>query len=53
MTKRVNFDDDGNEWIELNKQVNDAVTEIAMEENLRFGNALVAYVEEQYAEDDD
>ena len=53
MTKRVELDNDGDEWIDINKRVSDEVSSLAMSENLRYGEALVQYLENAYAEDSD
>jgi len=49
--------DDGetvpHEWIDVNEQAAKRIQEIAMSENLTFGDALVSYVEDSFVEDSD
>lgn len=48
MSERINLGgDDSNEWIDYNSNVQKAVTEKAMNENLRLGEAFVAYIAQE------
>jgi len=53
MTKRIELDDEGDEWIEINKRVTDEVTERAMSENERFGEALFGFLSDRLTDEDE
>lgn len=50
-------DEDGEqkatEWIDVNENARKAIVELAMSENLRFGDAALQYLEDRLSDDDD
>lgn len=53
MTTRIELDDDGGEWMEINKRAEDEVKTLAMSDNLRYGDALAQYLNDRLTDESD